>query len=428
MNIFQRIFYRLNNYYDLVVIKINSLLIVSIFLVYYIIFPFININRSLFGIRFNIYIILFLFLTLIFFYLIFNLFDSIFTFVTNIVFADYILKKKSILCFGAFLLSNYPAIFGVYICLSISSFHLHRYDPDIIWYHILYCLCVFFRNFFIVPALGYTFIIKINKKKKQLLQETLPDLDFNFQELHEKYHFTIPLFFETPLIDNLHFCNNFMLWNETVEELTPSPESLKITSVVSLITTSLWYLFYGLYFLSFYFIYQDYISDIEYNLTRLKKIIDPFLSKELNLKNDHLIYQKIALAMNSKLENIVAECAPFKEKNSKFLDILYITKRSFFEKMKEKSNELIADGHIFEFSRNNKYDNDTTQDMLIYLCKKYNPEALEGLINNFIKSQNILQDNYNSSLFSEKNNSINSCLELDNFIILWFKKLIKYIF
>jgi hypothetical protein len=149
--------------------KVEGEFIVSCFLVYSVIFGLMNVWKAVFLVRPNFYIFCTLLPCIVGFYVFFLLFPSSYYSVVQMIFHDVFWNHKYSISFGAVCLQKYPYLFGLYISLSISSFHVIRQDPDTFWIYLLYVLCVCFRNFFLVPFLGYKFILQINKEKREIL-------------------------------------------------------------------------------------------------------------------------------------------------------------------------------------------------------------------------------------------------------------------
>ena len=151
-------------------------------------------------------------------------FPKLFENVSTLIFSDFVWKHQKLITFGIRLMRDWPFVFAIYASLSLSSFYLLKEYPTHFVYYFLYVGCVSFRNIFLLPYLGYSFIVKINEKKLDLLIE-------------KECVSNLPLFLNTSLLENKQFCGNVQNWVDLVLKLKPSADSSKKISFATTPTT-----------------------------------------------------------------------------------------------------------------------------------------------------------------------------------------------
>jgi hypothetical protein len=335
-----------SNFYSYFFKKINAQFVIAFFLCFYVFLPLFYVFRSIFLISFDLNFFIFHVLLLFFLYFLFIFAEDFFVKIVKIIFSDFILICKDIFSLGAKIFRDYPFVFGVYSFLSLSSFHLIRHEDysKIFVLHCFYCFLVIFRNFFIVPLLGFYFIVETNQRKTELF--------LNTKEFDSKTNCI--LFQNTSLRNNPHFYENFHIWSVWLESLKPSEKSVKITARTSLFTCLLWY--------SFYFsrahgnflreLFQNQKHEINENLkavscssstknckavsTRVEEV-ESFLTNpkllhsqscetpvEVHSMRVEEIILQLAIELKKKADFLFSEMAPFLKMNSSLLGFVNV--------------------------------------------------------------------------------------------------------
>ena len=153
------------------IFNLHGEFVASWFIIYSVVFPLLNIGRALFSVEFKLRMLISILFIWGCCYLLFLIFPNFYQKIVETIFNDLFTRNKKIISFGAYLIKNYPFIFGCYVCLSVSTLYIIRHFSEEFWVYILYVLSVCFRNLCILPFLGYSLIIKINERKKKLLLE-----------------------------------------------------------------------------------------------------------------------------------------------------------------------------------------------------------------------------------------------------------------
>lgn len=150
------------------ILSLTGEMILAFALVFHVIFPLANIFRAVFSLKLTAFFLFCLILSALLLYLVFLFFPKMYKGSVFLVFGDFFTIHMGTLCFGGFLIRNYPRVFGCYIFLSSASFLYFRENPENFGFYVIYCLCVIFRNVFLMPYLGYSLLITLNKKKKRI--------------------------------------------------------------------------------------------------------------------------------------------------------------------------------------------------------------------------------------------------------------------
>lgn len=209
---------------------LQSQLVISFVILYSVCFPLFNIWRAFFGVSFTFYVFLFFFFSLFSLFFLFLTFPKLFHTISTGLFCDFFWKNHTVVSFGAMMMKELPFVFGVYASSSFMSFYLMKDYPTSWVCYLFYVNCVIFRNIFLIPFLGYSLVVKINEKKKELSAE-------------KGCVETFPLFSNTQLLDNQEFCDNFQNWADLVSKLKPSADSSKKISFVTVPTSVFWHFF-----------------------------------------------------------------------------------------------------------------------------------------------------------------------------------------
>lgn len=231
-----------------VYLKLNGQFVISHFIVFYFLFPLYNIYRAI-VFQFNIKVVIGLFMVNLFLWGLFQLFKTFYIKIVNLIFHKSILNYRVYITFGTILVKKFPRFFGLYLFFSISSFYMMKIDSTNIWIHSFYFFSVVFRNVFMLPGLGYSLILKINRVQSQYLNIT--DTVEIFRTLDGGFDMRLILFRDVGLHLNSDFRFRFWGWVVWIHTVKPSLDALKKTSFVSFLTTCLWYslvIFYNSFF------------------------------------------------------------------------------------------------------------------------------------------------------------------------------------
>lgn len=382
------------------ILNLTGEFVISLFLINCVTLPIINVLRAVFHFRMNSFIFLFFSL---------KKNPTFFCNLTRILFSESLFKYKNLISFGALLSKNSPYFFGLYLVFSISTLHLMRTFPESFYFHFFYCLSVIFRNVFLVPILGYSFIVNINKKKFELISSNQPE-NLQIQP--------IQLFKDTALVSDLIFCDNFQKWSDWVLSLKSSPESLKKVSRISFITSVSWF---GFFFLKFKFLeLRSHSDSVRLMITKNKKELETIIStiQADKQKNEEFIYifQKIALKMNDKMIQMNSKIDPYLEMGSTQFSLNFFFYQSFHTNLIKELFSLKVDVHTLSYLTQIKLTAKQDFEELLALTRKYEPESFNDILNK-------LATNF-PEIFLNVDTSISSPLELTNF----YKKLIILFF
>lgn len=204
--------------------KISGKALVSYFIVIHVLFLLYNVYRGIFYLKFNLEILLFFFILFLLLIVFFKKNQKILEFVIELIFNPYIYKWRHILSLGAIFFKNYPKLFGLYVCFSLSSIYSIRHFPEFFWMYPIYTFSVVFRNIFIIPVAGYGSLLAMIHKIAELSKE-------NSQ---------FPLLICTQPEKNNSLRNQIELWFEWIESIKPSVKAAKTSFLSSLITGISW--------------------------------------------------------------------------------------------------------------------------------------------------------------------------------------------
>ena len=301
------------SFIDKVILRITTPSAMSIFGVAYVLLPIFNILRSIFLLRINwLILLIFCFLILVLI-LLFQKSPYILHRFSKFFFKDFFLKHKKFFCYGALLTRDNPFWFSFYLIFSLTSLRLIYQNPDNFYVHFCYVLSVLFRNLVLVPYLGYSFLVRLNKKQSELMIE------------NEGQNEMI-LWRNTKLTQDSHFSKNFKEWCNWIHELTPSEKSLKIISIISFITTVCWYSLYYIYHLA-----ADFLKVFQENKREFDERIDLVLQNKHQKNEFDDLLKKIGGAMKTKMEILNQEFERYSQMNSFSYNLMYIWNNSFFK-------------------------------------------------------------------------------------------------
>jgi hypothetical protein len=352
---------------DRLVLQISGQLALSLFFSFYVLLPVLNLIRSLFLFRFSFFLFFFLLIFCFSLFFLFSKFGFFYEKCLQFVWSDFIFKYKETLCLGALLTRDNPFLFSFYLVLSVTCFRLILLNPDNFCIHFFYFLSVIFRNSFLIPQLGYSFLIKLNQKQSQLLVEN-----------HPPDKVLISLFKKTSL-DTPEFAGNFEKWTHWINDLTPSTDSLKKISATSFLTSCFWYSLYFLHICA-----RNFISVIQQNNLDFDKHVNSFLKNQSKNTEFDCIYQEIASKMTSKMSTLNKELNFYFEMNPVKFNLFFFFKTSDFEKKKKESFSLLLDSIILDSS--SRLDPVDKQKNLRNLVYKYIPQQGTTVINNASQS------------------------------------------
>lgn len=324
-------------------------------------------------------------------YLLFLIFPNFYQKIVETIFNDLFTRNKKIISFGAYLIKNYPFIFGCYVCLSVSTLYIIRHFSEEFWVYILYVLSVCFRNLCILPFLGYSLIIKINERKKKLLFENKQI--FLNQEL-------IPLFSTIPLENDKNFCSNFQSWSELVISLQPSSDSSTKIAILTIPTSCFWFITLG-------FKYQtlDRINTFSRNKKEIESNTGIILKNQDFSVQENLLFQKLAIILNQQINTLERQLQPSGQSLLESLRLYYNSKQA--KECVDKSYSLVRDSIDLKFCfRINLEISDSTE-IFLGLTKKYLPEVLADLKSRLTCTNVTVTNEINkTNLYSEKNGLI----------------------
>jgi hypothetical protein len=350
-----KLYYYINQASTKIVIKLSGNFVISFFVNFYIISPLYNMYRCLFVIKYNPDFLFFLYINLLFLWMILKLYPSISNKILKGIFSEFLVDYRHIVCLGSVLLKNFPYFYIFYFFLSVNSYYLVRNYPDIFWIYLFYCICVLFRNIFIIPGVGFAFIININKK--QCEHKNRDEMD-------------ILLFKNTILVSDFNYTEIFYNWVEWFKVVKPCQKIVKTMSSISLSISSFWFF---LVFYQYFILSEILLGD------QLVYSNKDFYKKNENIRNMNtnnpllLICKEIATNMNKQIQLNNLEHSKFLEKEHVWYSF------NLFENNKLQKNTIeINDDCIFFHMYLNFYQKNTKsekyQDFIIYLTRKYAPE------------------------------------------------------
>lgn len=340
------------NFMNKLIKQIQGELVLGFVLIFYFLFPIFNMVRVFFSIKITFFILFVFFFLFLFFYFLFYINKKLYSKCLTFIFNDFLTKNRNFFSFGAFVIKEWPLIFGCFVILSTISILYWRENSHIFWMHAIDCFCVCFRNIFIIPFLGYSTIVTLHLKKKHLLKED-----------NELTH-ALPLFANTKLDENLIFYYNFVLWAKCVVGLKPPLDSLRKTSFVSIP---------GFFLVYFNYFYQKIAFIVFEDFKENEKYINFYISKSVEEKK--LSREKKILI--SEIANLIqkeSDCLS-KEMDEK-MNVSMKGFQFFFHKKKmnqilEKSEQLYSDSETLHFCSRDGIDTVISQQHLKVLSEKY---------------------------------------------------------
>lgn len=354
--IFTSFLFFIDRMYTFIVVKLSGYHIISIFINFYILIPIYSIYKSIFLVNFNIYILLFFVFNTLLLYVIIRKYNYIYTYIIKMIFSNIAKYNMKFISLGAFFLKKYPFRFAVYIFISISSIFLIRDYPTNTYIYIIHCICVIFRNIFIIPALGYALIINTNKKQCERLQ---------------KDQLSMYLFRQFPLRYQENFLENYVNWIVWFSYIKPSFKIVKSISYVSFITTLLWFSLN--IFKLFVNIEVQIISSF---MDNNRKLIDIYTS-ELLSKNKMTFtsteINDIAINMKKKMNFYYIEYNIYKDDNFKNPTdyLLYLLKRKRIKELRFICTEIYTDYQKLTYCESLNKNSPEYKTLIADLIEKY---------------------------------------------------------
>ena len=346
------------------ILNLKGELVISFFVTYSVFFALFNMWRALFGLRFPFFVFLFFCALVFFMFFLFVKLPHFFYHVSILIFSDFLWRHRKVITFGITVMRDWPLVFGIYASLSLSSFYLVREYPENLGCYLFYVSCVIFRNIFLVPFLGYSFVIKVNEKKKELLSEKgcVPHL---------------PLFSNTPLLKNEQFCCNLQNWIEKVLHLTPPPESSKRIAYVTTPTGVLWF---------FCLEAKNRASRIISMMSTSQKKIEgdtlPILESTDETIPHVEVLKRLAFLINEHAKLLSETVAPYQEMGSMKAGLFFALNpdkvKDFLEVSFIVSKDSLRLSSCFEL----KLETIESREMLVNLTKRYSPEFLPQVTQN----------------------------------------------
>lgn len=340
------------NFMNKLIKQIQGELVLGFVLIFYFLFPIFNMVRVFLSIKITFFMLFVFFFLFLFFYFLFYVNKKLYSNCLTFLFNDFLTKNRNFFSFGAFVIKEWPFIFGCFVILSTISILYWRENSHIFWMHAIDCFCVCFRNIFIIPFLGYSTLVTLHLKKKHLLKED-----------NELTH-ALPLFANTKSEENLHFYFNFVLWGKCVVDLKPPLDSLRKTSFVSIP---------GFFLVYFNYFYQKIAFMVFKDFKDNEKYISFYISKLLEKKK-----------LNREKKFLISEIANLIQRESDSLSIEMDQKMSFpikgfsyffhekkFKQILKKSEELYLDSMNLYRCCNNEKDALISQQHLKVLSEKY---------------------------------------------------------
>jgi hypothetical protein len=354
MNFHLKLLKFLNKMYTYIVIRLSGYFIVSIFINFYILLPTYNIYRAFSQVYFNFYISTFLLINILILWGVFKKYNSIYIKALHLIFCDILVDYRHLVTLGTFYMKNYTYLFAIYLFLSIGSFRLSREYPKILWIYIFYCICVLFRNFFIVPALGFAFILNVNKKQSE-------KLNLDDEEL--------VLFKNTSLINDMNFCEIVINWIYWLDEIKPSPAQRKKISYFSIGSSFLW-----CFLIIYHYILLIEIEGIGLILYSCELLLKQETNKAVIINDNSkfkIIYQNIVLKITQQIQIYSGEHNKYKQKND-FFDTYFNISKIF--QLKDNVLELREDYRILIYSIKSNLNQADFKIIMKNLTEKYTPE------------------------------------------------------
>lgn len=369
---------------DLFLFNFRGELLISYFLVFHIIFPLYNIYRGFSLSSFNIHFLWIILLIFIFFFYFLKKNRKVFNSVLSLIFHPVIFKWRIFFSSGALFLKNYPKLFGLFICVSLSSLYCIKNYPDISWIYPIYFLCVVFRNVFIVPVAGYGFLINMTKKLDEKFKKSP-------QFLQNDTSSSFLVFKVMEKNNSLKFQLN--LWSHWIDSLKPTLKSTRTGFWSSVFTAIFWNCaFY------FHLVGKNLKESFENQKRIFYENTHSVLSYDVHFldfqsKNKLKILKKISVNMEKKMENLNDEFLFFFKQNTLFLGLKNLIGNLELINLLKKNEILIDDSiemkYFLDLLDSSEIFNSTRFKKLI---KTYLPEELEKNENHFFKSFNFLKD------------------------------------
>lgn len=208
--------------------------LMSFFLVFHLGFPVYNKYRGVFLLTFNIEFLMFSFVIGVFLSLFLDKNTTLLAVLYKFLLSSFFLHRY-FFSLGGIFLRDYPRAFGLYICLSLSSFYVIRFYPEELWIYPLYVFCVIFINVCIVPLAGFGFIINLIKQKDDYDKNSFTTLEKPTPQ-NASANWIV---FQNLEIDDL-FKSQFDLWSNWIDSLKPTVSSTKRSFWASLIIGICW--------------------------------------------------------------------------------------------------------------------------------------------------------------------------------------------
>lgn len=238
-----------------------------------------------------------------------------------------------------------------------------------------------FWTFFILPYLGYGFMLKINQKKVDLLAEKGCVSNF-------------PLFSNTSLLENKQFYRNVQNWADLVSILKPSIDSSKKLSLITTPTSFFWILYPTLKKKGSVMITMSLsnIEDIE-----LKTF--PILhNKNVTIPQDWLL-KKLAFWITEHARLLNETVKRYQEMNPLIRGLYFTLNPEEAKTLLAYSFKLLGDSRELAYCFQTKLECQYSHEVLIDLTKKYLPEFLPEVTQNLsVIPQNFGTENGNHVL------------------------------
>lgn len=348
-----------NDFLVRLILKIRGEFLLGFVLVFYFGLPVINIIRVFFSYKMNLILIFFLFLTVGLLTVSFFVYKNWYCNCVIFLFHSFFTQRRQFFSLGAYLIKEWPFVFGCFLVVSLVSVLFWRPNPHILWMHSLDCFCVCFRNIFIVPYLGWSLLVTTNLRKKFILE----------QQTNQEV--VLPLFSNTNLSENFGFYYNFVTWAESIVNLKPSETSLKKTSAVSVPGFCLSY-FNSLYQKLASLMFDKFQENENAVRCHISKTLDLCFTKEE--RDDNL---SVALKEMSHVANIIQKKSNLlsmqmeKEMNSSFLGFHFWLHEKKFHEIFKKSNDLLLDSQMVQYCSQDQGKTKIHQNIFAILVEKH---------------------------------------------------------
>ena len=346
------------------ILHLPSQLVISFFIVYSVFFASFNIWRAISGFSLTFFVFLFFFFSMFLLFFFFLRFPKLFENVSTLIFSDFVWKHQKLITFGIRLMRDWPFVFAIYASLSLSSFYLLKEYPTHFVYYFLYVGCVSFRNIFLLPYLGYSFIVKINEKKLDLLIE-------------KECVSNLPLFLNTSLLENKQFCGNVQNWVDLVLKLKPSADSSKKISFATTPTSVFWFFYPTLK--------QKGSRMIDMPLSTVENIelkTFPILhNKDTTIPQDWLL-KKLAFVLTENARHLNETMKLYQEMGPLKTGLYFKFKPKEEKKLIWYSFMILNDSRDLSYCFQSKLQSEYSHELLIQLTTKYSPEDLPEVAHN----------------------------------------------